>query len=67
MQSQHWRHKAITWLNVYPELCRHMPYLGHDMLKAEQTEKGLMTMIDILDNLEFGLMLCDHETQGMWG
>ena len=36
MISQHWirwRHQAITWANVDPDLCRHMASLGLNELK----------------------------------
>ena len=40
MISQHWfmlsgaRQQAITWANVYPDLCRHMASLGHSELSV---------------------------------
>ena len=51
MESQHWfrewlgavRQQAITWVNVDPDLCRHMVSLGHNELIFSQNTFEFMT------------------------
>ena len=38
-----WQHQAITWAHVDPDLCCHMPSLGHN----ELTHSGWVTLIGI--------------------
>ena len=63
VQVMAWRHKAITWANVDPDLCHHMVSLGHNKLKIRRLQDRLIfNMVNTLRPRQNGR----HFTDGIF-